>query len=141
MCLYGEKIPELYRGDYRPYRRTNHALSHLYHNIQCRPCTVRSISCERLGICGMWYKYQTEDQAKNRSMLFTYYTIACPCLFLFSFCDKGSDALCYIFKFSFLWKEMYAISLYIQVAFMNKLIDEIELLLSNVCNLYLCLLF
>ena len=25
---YGEIIPELKRGDYRPYRRTNHALSH-----------------------------------------------------------------------------------------------------------------
>ena len=42
--LYGEIILELYRGDYRPYRRTNHAQSHLYHDIQCRPCTRRSIS-------------------------------------------------------------------------------------------------
>ena len=31
--LYGEIIPELERGDYRPYRRTNHALYHLYHGI------------------------------------------------------------------------------------------------------------
>ena len=23
-----------------PYRRTNHALSHLYHGIQCRPCPL-----------------------------------------------------------------------------------------------------
>ena len=43
--LYGEITPELYRGDYRPYRRTNHALSHLYHNNQFRPCTLRSVSC------------------------------------------------------------------------------------------------
>ena len=35
--LYGEIIPELQRGDYRPYRRTNHTLSHLYHNNQFRP--------------------------------------------------------------------------------------------------------
>ena len=33
--LYGEIII-----DYRPYRRTNHALSHLYHNNQCRPYGV-----------------------------------------------------------------------------------------------------
>ena len=32
-------------GDYRPYRRTKHALSHLYHNNQCRPCALQSISC------------------------------------------------------------------------------------------------
>ena len=32
-------------GIISPYRRTNHALSHLYHNDQCRPCTLRSISC------------------------------------------------------------------------------------------------
>ena len=30
MRLYGEIIPKLKRGDYRPYRRTNYALSHLY---------------------------------------------------------------------------------------------------------------
>ena len=30
-------------GDYRPYRRTDHALSHLYHDIQCRPYTLWSI--------------------------------------------------------------------------------------------------
>ena len=47
---------ELKRGDYRPYRRTNHALSHLYHDTQCRPCTLRSVSCWRLDICGLWYK-------------------------------------------------------------------------------------
>ena len=33
MRLYGER-------DYRPYRRTNHALSHLYHDIQCRHLEV-----------------------------------------------------------------------------------------------------
>ena len=38
--LYGEIIPEL--------QRTNHTLSHLYHNSQCRPCTARSISCYKL---------------------------------------------------------------------------------------------
>ena len=27
MRLYGEIIPELWRGDYRPYLRTNHALT------------------------------------------------------------------------------------------------------------------
>ena len=32
--IYGEII-------YRPYRRKNHALSHLYHDIQCGPCTLR----------------------------------------------------------------------------------------------------
>ena len=36
MRLYGEIIP----GDYRPYRRTNYTLSHLYHNNQCRPSTL-----------------------------------------------------------------------------------------------------
>ena len=46
MRLYGEIIPELKRGDYRPYRCTNHALSHLYHNKQCRPCTLRNISAK-----------------------------------------------------------------------------------------------
>ena len=34
--LYGDN-PRALARDYRPYRRTNHALSHLYHNIQCRP--------------------------------------------------------------------------------------------------------
>ena len=43
--LYGEIIPELKRGDYRPYMRTNHTLSRLYHDIKCRPCTLRGISC------------------------------------------------------------------------------------------------
>ena len=35
--------PRALARDYRPYRRTNHALSHLYHNTQCRPCTLRNI--------------------------------------------------------------------------------------------------
>ena len=35
--LYGEIILELKRGDYQPYRRINHALSHLYHNNNYRP--------------------------------------------------------------------------------------------------------
>ena len=30
VCLYGEIIPELKLGNYRPYRCTSHALSHLY---------------------------------------------------------------------------------------------------------------
>ena len=57
MRLYGEIIPDLKLGDYQPNRRTNHALSHLYHDNQCRPCTLRSISCLRLGICGLWYNF------------------------------------------------------------------------------------
>ena len=40
--LYGEIILELKLGAYRPYRRTNHALFHLYHNIQYRPCILRA---------------------------------------------------------------------------------------------------
>ena len=35
--------------DYRPYMRKNHAPSHSYHDIQCRPCMLRGISCQRLG--------------------------------------------------------------------------------------------
>ena len=38
-------IHELRRVVYRPYRRTNHALSHLLHDTQCKPCTFRDISC------------------------------------------------------------------------------------------------
>ena len=41
--LYRQIIPELKRGDYRPYKRTNHALSHLYHDIQGKDCV--SVDC------------------------------------------------------------------------------------------------
>ena len=37
-----------------PYRRTDHDLTHLYHNIQCMQCKP----CKRLGICGMWYNIE-----------------------------------------------------------------------------------
>ena len=37
-----KQVAELQRGDCRPYRRTNHTLSHLYHD---RPCTLGSSSC------------------------------------------------------------------------------------------------
>ena len=38
-----------------PYRRTNHALSHLYHDIQC---TTRygASRAKDFGIRGLWYK-------------------------------------------------------------------------------------
>ena len=39
--LYGEIIHELQRVDYRPYRRMYHALTHLWHDTQRRPCTLR----------------------------------------------------------------------------------------------------
>ena len=45
MRLYGEIIVELYGGgDYPPYMRKKHVLSHLSHDIQCRPCILRSVS-------------------------------------------------------------------------------------------------
>ena len=46
MGLYGEIIPELKRGDYQPYRHTNHALSHLYHAIQSNLAYYR-VSCAK----------------------------------------------------------------------------------------------
>ena len=37
--------------DYRLYRHTNHDLSHLYDNNQCRPCTFR-VSCVKDWVSG-----------------------------------------------------------------------------------------
>ena len=58
---YGEIIKLV---DYRPYRRTNHAISHLYHDIHSRPCTLRGISCSRFGHLGI----------VKQIVMLTYYT-------------------------------------------------------------------
>ena len=47
--MYREINPGLSRVEYRPYRRSNHALSYLYHDISCRPCTLRGTICSRVG--------------------------------------------------------------------------------------------
>ena len=54
--LYGEIIPELWRGDYRPYRRTNNALSHLYHNNHITEYLMLKIGC-------LWIVVQVGDRA------------------------------------------------------------------------------
>ena len=46
--MYAEITPELSLVDYRPYRRSNHAVSCLYHNIPCRPRTLRGTLCSRV---------------------------------------------------------------------------------------------
>ena len=58
--LYEEIIHELWRVDYRPYRRTDPALYDLYHCIQCRQCMLPGFSCWRfryLGIFNSVYYY------------------------------------------------------------------------------------
>ena len=41
--------PQLKRGDYRPCRHTNQALSHLYHDIQCRYLARDGVSRAKVG--------------------------------------------------------------------------------------------
>ena len=52
--MYGELNPRLSRVEYRPYRRSNHALSYLYHDVPCRTCTLRGTICSRVGDMCLW---------------------------------------------------------------------------------------
>ena len=47
--MYVEINHRLSRVEYRPYRRSNHALSYLYHDVPCRSCTLRGTICSRVG--------------------------------------------------------------------------------------------
>ena len=62
--------------DYRPYRRTNPALSHLYHCIQCRHCMVPGISCRGFG-----FVYYRPYGRLNPALSYLYHCIQCrPCM-------------------------------------------------------------
>ena len=86
--MYGEITPELSRVDYRPYRRSNHALSYLYNDIPCRSCTLRGALCSRVGymylgtvlqfnvVCHWyqfymrnWKEYKPEGSIQNQGIL------------------------------------------------------------------------
>ena len=61
--------------DYRPYRRTSHALSHLYHDIQLEPVHY-GVSCAyELGILGLCYKFALSFFSKCFHYHYFYYVI------------------------------------------------------------------
>ena len=49
--MYGEVTPELSRVEYRPYRRSNHALSYLYHDIRVEHARYEVSYAQELGTC------------------------------------------------------------------------------------------
>ena len=55
MRLYGELIPELKLGDYRPYRLANHALSHLYMISSVDLAHYRVSRAKNWVSVGSWY--------------------------------------------------------------------------------------